>query len=86
MTDRPYRKPADEIRRWADKLLDRNDYTRGGKAAELYLSPHYLVVRVSRPRVIEGTWEDVSPRGTDEADLLDMLDDWRAEHGRPDIP
>ena len=82
MNDKAYRQPTAAIRQWVDELLDRNDYTRGGKAAEVYLSPEYLVVHVARPTVIEGQLVDDGRT----ADLIDLMDDWRAENGRPEIP
>lgn len=77
MNDRPYRKPAEEIRRWTDELLSRNDYTRGATAGEMYLGRDVLVVRLRRPVIIEGQCEDVDRT----VDLFDLMDEHARERG-----
>ncbi len=77
MNDRPYRKPTEELRRWADELLERNDYTRGAVAGEMYLGPNVLVVELRRPVIIEGQCEDVERT----VDLFDLMDAHARERG-----
>lgn len=52
-----------------NELLDRNSYTRGVRAGELYLGRRILVVRLVHPVIIEGTCTDVSRT----ADLFDLI-------------
>ena len=82
MNDRPYRKPTEEIRQWADELFDRNERTRGAVAGEMYLGRDVLVVELRRPVVIEGQWADVAAKTpTDEEDLFDLMDAYARERG-----
>ena len=72
-------RPTEAIREMVDELLERNQRTADAKAAEMYLGKDVLVVRLARPCVIEGQWEDVDGR---TADIFDLMDMHNAEAGR----
>lgn len=67
------KKPTLRIRDAVNDLLERNDYTRGAEAGEMYLGDRVLVVTLRRPTVIEGQWSS-----TDQTvDLFDLMDDYQ---------
>lgn len=66
-------KPTLRIRDALNDLLQRNAHTAGKEVGEMYLGDDVFVVRLRRPRVVEGQWQDLD-RTTD---LFDLMNDWR---------
>ena len=72
------KRPTEAIRDAVNDLARRNERTVGSVAREMFLGPELLVVRLARPVVIEGQWEDVDGR---TADIFDLMDAYQAESG-----
>lgn len=66
-------RPLLELREVLNELLRRNDRTTGAEAGEMYLGKDILVVRLRRPKVVEGEWRDLEMT-VDVMDLMDMHD------------
>jgi hypothetical protein len=64
-------RPTVEVRDAVNRLLRRNRRTEGAEVGEMYLGKDILVVRLKRPKVIEGEWRDVD-RTVDLFDLMSM--------------
>lgn len=63
--------PTLRIRAALRDLLRRNGRTHDREVGEMYLGPDIFIVRLSRPRVIEGQWTDTART----VDLFDLMDD-----------
>jgi len=64
-------KPTLRIREALNDLLQRNAHTLGKEVGEMYLGSDVFVVRLRRPRVVEGQWENLD-RTVDLFDLMDQ--------------
>lgn len=65
--------PMADIRQAVNRLLKRNHRTDEAEAGEMYLGKDVLVVRLKRPKIIEGQWRDLDAT-VDVMDLIDMYD------------
>ena len=75
MSEGRYTRPTEEVRRWLNELLARNDYTAGAEVGEVFLGRELFVARLRRPVVVEGECVDVERT----ADLFDLMDAHRRE-------
>lgn len=79
MTDQLPSKPTLRIREALNELLQRNDRTHEREVAEMFLGSDIFIARLRRPKVVEGTWEDLDRT----VDLFDLIDDHRREDNGP---
>ena len=73
MTDKLPSRPTLDIRDALNELLRRNDRTYGKEVGEMYLGSDIFVARWRRPRLIEGSYENVDRT----VDLFDLMDEHR---------
>ncbi|HMT21303.1 MAG TPA: hypothetical protein PKE20_08680 [Promineifilum sp.] len=59
-----------DIREALNELLRHNDRTRDREVGDMYLGSDIFVVRLKRPRVVEGSWEDLDRT----IDLFDLIE------------
>lgn len=69
-------KPTLRIRDALNDLLQRNAHTQGKEVGEMYLGDDIFVVRLRRPRVVEGQWQDLDKT----EDLFDLINDYGREN------
>jgi hypothetical protein len=70
MTDKLPSRPTLDIREALNELLRRNERTRDREVAEMYLGADIFVARLRRPRLIEGSYQDLDQT----VDLFDLMD------------
>ncbi len=75
MSEKLPSKPALRIRDALNDLLQRNAHTLGKEVGEMYLGSDVFVVRLRRPLVVEGQWEDLDRT----VDLFDLMDEHRRD-------
>lgn len=59
-----------DIREALNELLRRNDRTRDREVGDMYLGSDIFVVRLRRPKIVEGSWEDLDRT----IDLFELID------------
>lgn len=68
--------PTERVRDAVNELLACNERTRGAVVSgRMFLGEEYLVVQLARPKIIEGTCEDVERT----ADIFDLMDAYQEE-------
>jgi hypothetical protein len=70
MTDKMPSRPTLDIREALNELLRRNERTRDKEVGEMYLGADIFVAHLRRPRLIEGSYQDID-RTVDLVDLID---------------
>ncbi len=76
MSEKLPSRPTLDIREALNELLQRNDRTQGKEVGDMYLGSDIFIARLKRPRVLEGSWENMDRT----VDLFDLID----EHQRED--
>lgn len=70
MTDKLPTRPAQMIREALNELLRRDEDAAGRVAGDMYLGRDLFVVQLRRPRVLEGSYENLDRT----IDLFDLID------------
>lgn len=75
MTDKLPTRPTQGIREALNELLRRNREGENRVAGDMFLGRDVFVARLRRPRVVEGSWEDLDRT----VDLFELMEAHRRE-------
>lgn len=75
MTDKLPTRPTQGVREALNELLRRNREGDSRVAGDMFLGRDVFVVRLRRPAVVEGSWEDLDRT----VDLLELIEAHRRE-------
>lgn len=70
MTEKLPSGPALDVREALNTLLRRSDRANGKQVGDMYLGSDIFVARLRRPKVVEGSWEDLDRT----VDLFELID------------
>lgn len=79
MTEKLPSRPTLDIREALNDLLQRNYRTHGKEVGDMYLGSDIFIARLRRPRILEGSWEDLDRT----VDLFDLID--AHQRGEPSL-
>lgn len=75
MTEKLPSGPALDVREALNRLLCRSDRAQGKQVGDMYLGSDIFVARLRRPKMVEGSWEDLDRT----VDLFELIDAYQKE-------